>query len=240
MARVARLRERRLRRCRRDFLVYRALWPKLERAIRGVLDGYSATPEEAPRPKQPVVLDVGCGQRPYADLFADARYFGLNFTTQDATPHLVGDAQRLPIASGSIDIVFSTQVIEHVPHPEHLLQEAWRILKPGGSVILSGPFYWPLHEEPHDYFRFTRYGFERLLADAGFADVSVTGDCGAVTQIAVSIVEFLPRWLWPLVPVINTATPFLERFWPNSKSTLNYVAIGRKSCPDESITRRAG
>ena len=231
MARVARLQVRRLHRCRRDYLVYRALWPKLEQAVRVALQS---------GPERPVVLDVGCGRRPYADMFAGASYVGVNFTTEDALPDVVGDAQHLPIANEAVDIVFSTQVIEHVPHPEHLLEEAWRILRPGGSIILSGPFYWPLHEEPHDYYRFTKYAFEQLLAEAGFGDVSVTGDCGAVTQVAASIVELLPRWLWLLVPLINVVTPALERFWPNTKSTLNYVAIGRKSCLDESTTRQAG
>jgi len=89
---IVRLRTRRLRWYARDYLVYRSLWPKIESAISAALADY--LPQ-----RRPVVLDVGCGEQPYADLFSQAHYIGLNGTREGACPAVVGDAQRLPIAS---------------------------------------------------------------------------------------------------------------------------------------------
>lgn len=216
-----RLHERRNSVFSRSYLVYRALWQPLTDAA------HTATAECGAK-GQPLVVDVGCGEKPYADLFKGSRYVGLNYGTDNASPDIVGDAQQLPLISNCADIVFSTQVIEHVPHPEKLISEAFRVLKPKGILLLTGPFYWPLHEEPHDFYRFTRYGFEHLLTSAGYEVISIQGDAGAVTQAAVAVIEVLPRHLLFLVPIINLLTPILQNFSSNEKSTLNYIALARK------------
>ena len=95
-------------------------------------------------------------------------------------------------------------------------------------LLISGPFYWPLHEEPFDYYRFTRYGFEHLLTSAGFEVMSIRGDAGAFTQAAVAVIEVLPRPLLFLIPIINVVTPFIQRFSRNEKCTLNYIVLGKK------------
>lgn len=216
-----RLKQRRTSVLSRAYLVYRALWPALTDAAR-------IATAECDANVQPLVIDVGCGEKPYADLFEGARYVGLNYGMDNASPDVVGDAQLLPFKSNCADIVFSTQVIEHVPYPEKLVREAFRVLKPRGVLLLTGPFYWPLHEEPHDFYRFTRYGFEHLLASAGFKVMSIRGDTGAVTQAAVTLIEVLPRPLLFLMPIINLVTPLIQHFSRNERSTLNYVALAKK------------
>lgn len=216
-----RLQQRRNSVLSRAYLVYRALWPPLADAAR-------IATVECDASGKPLVIDVGCGEKPYADFFEGARYMGVNYGMHDASPDVVGDAQQLPLKSNCADVVFSTQVIEHVPQPEKLVREAFRVLKPRGVLLLTGPFYWPLHEEPYDFFRFTRYGFEHLLASAGFKIISIRGDAGAVTQAAVALIEVLPRPLLFLVPIINLLTPLLQRFSRNEKSTLNYIVLAKK------------
>ena len=76
------------------------------------------------------------------------------------------------------DNVISFSVIEHLYRPERMLAEAYRILKPGGWLYMQVPFQWAVHEAPYDYVRFTRYGLERCLTDAGFESVSIEADCG--------------------------------------------------------------
>jgi SAM-dependent methyltransferase len=216
-----RLRQRRVSWLSRSYLPYRALWPLLEEEIAAALAARgTATP--------PLVLDLGCGEKPYADLFGAARYVGLDYGVQGAAPDVVGSAEQLPFADGCADLVFSTQVIEHLPNPQRLAQEAFRVLRPGGLLLLSGPFYWPLHEEPHDYYRFTPYGLRHLLGGAGFRVLRVRADAGAVIQAAVGVIEVLPRSLVFLVPLLNLLAPWLQRLSRNEKSTLNYVVVAAR------------
>lgn len=79
-------------------------------------------------------------------------------------PDYVLDAENMhAIDSGSADMVFCLEVLEHVKNPFNAANEIIRILKPGGVLIGSTPFMMPIHEEPHDYFRFTGYGLLNLF-----------------------------------------------------------------------------
>src|SRR5690242_11975294 len=132
-----------------SYLVYRYLWPNLEAAAR------EATENRADSSR--CVLDVGCGHKPYSDMFPGFTYIGVNNSLEDASPDIVANAECLPLATQSFDIVLCTQVLEHVPRPGRLLGECRRVLRPEGWLLLSAPFYWPIHEEPFDFFRFTKY-----------------------------------------------------------------------------------
>jgi SAM-dependent methyltransferase len=218
---MRRLSVRRLRLSSRDYLVYRSLWPAIEMAVATAFQGLG--------PERPLIVDLGCGKRPYASLFGAARVIGVDLGTKGASPDVIADAAALPLAQGCADIVFCAQVIEHVPEPHRLIAECHRVLAPGGWLVLSGPFWWPLHEEPHDYFRFTCHGFESLLRRAGFAQISVHPDSGSLTQLALAAIELLPRWAAPLVPIVNLATPVLQRISSDRRTTVNLVALARRS-----------
>jgi SAM-dependent methyltransferase len=221
---MARLQRRSVGWTSRAYLTYRALWPAIEREVAAALTALGHGVDDA----APVVIDVGCGARPYADLFAHTRYVGLNLDAIDASPDVIGDAAELPFADAAADLVFCTQVLEHVPDPARVVGEMHRILKRGGALVLTAPFYWPLHEEPHDFFRFTAYGLRHLLAKHGFECLEIRPDTGALTQVAVSVIELLPRWAGVLVPLINAATPVLQRLSRDRRSTLNHVVRARK------------
>lgn len=119
------------------------------------------------------LVDVGCGTRPYEDLFVGhvRRYIGIDWPAPHAAanPHVVGDATQLPLRDGSANSVLATEVMEHVAEPALLLAEIARVLAPGGVLILSVPFLEPIHEEPRDFFRFTPFGLHHLLGRSGFA-----------------------------------------------------------------------
>lgn len=215
-----RLKVRQARPWNASYLVYRSMWPNLEAAV---LEAKRQLPSTRRR-----VLDIGCGHKPYADLFADCEYLGLNNSHDDANPDVVGDATRLPIASGSIDLVFCTQVLEHVSRPWELLQECRRVIGPGGWLVLSAPFYWPIHEAPHDFFRFTRYGLESLLVSAGFARPRIVCDGGDYARLCLSISHGLPRWLeLPLRVPLNMAGAVLDRAFPRVTLPANYTVLAR-------------
>ena len=125
------------------------------------------------------MLDVGCGHKPYAALFADRirRHIGLDYPPtvdqhmtlgyREPRVDIYGEGGSLPIRSATMDTVLCTQVLEHSPRPAEMMSEMARVLKPGGHLILTAPQEWGLHQAPHDYFRFTRYGLKHLAESQG-------------------------------------------------------------------------
>jgi len=86
--------------------------------------------------------------------------------------------ESLPISDDVADTVMSLSVLEHLCEPQTMLKEAHRILKPGGLLFVAVPFQWWVHEAPHDYYRFTKYGLEYLLSKAGFTEIDVRENSG--------------------------------------------------------------
>lgn len=204
-----------------DYLHYKYLWPNIKHAV--------SKARELTNSLSPIVLDIGCGEKPYADLFDGTKYFGINYGTLNSSPDVVGNALNVPICDGSVDIIFSTQVIEHVPNPFRMVEECARILKPGGFLILTGPFYWPLHEEPHDYFRFTKYGFAHLLKSADLESIEIKADGSDWAQILLSINLRFPGRFWsPLRGILNIFEIFIRKTTVNGSSPANYTVLARK------------
>ena len=131
----------------------------------------------------------------------------------------------LPIRDQSVDIVFATQVIEHVTQPHVMIRECKRILRPNGFLILSGPFFWPLHEEPHDFFRFTKYGFEQLLRHAGFSEWEIREDGGDWAQMMLSVCLRLNKWLFPLRCIVNVTGAILDSVSDSRRLPANYTVL---------------
>jgi SAM-dependent methyltransferase len=134
------------------------------------------------------VLDAGAGDAPYRPLFAHCEY-----RTQDwpGTVHsggreadIVADLHDLPPDVRGLDCVVCTEVLEHVAEPARVLTGLHRALVPGGRMLVTVPFLGALHEEPHDYWRFTSHGLRRLVTEAGFRDVSVRPLTGYYATIA--------------------------------------------------------
>lgn len=124
------------------------------------------------------LLDVGCGEKPYLDIFLPhvTEYVGVEHEasfkeTQSSTrakgPDVLYDGKRLPFADGEFDTVLSVQTLEHTPDPQALVREMARVLHPDGRLLLSAPFSFRLHEQPHDYFRFSPHGLRALCVEAG-------------------------------------------------------------------------
>lgn len=130
------------------------------------------------------LLDVGCGDKPYEDIFRPyvSEYLGIEyegtFGQTDASsrvrkPDFTYDGKRLPFDDGTFDTVLNVQVLEHTPDPGALVAEMARVLKPEGVLLLSAPFQFRLHEQPHDYFRYSPHGLRTLCDRAGLELVEV-------------------------------------------------------------------
>ena len=201
------------------FLVYRALFRALTTAAQ---QAHGA------------LLDIGCGNKPYEGLFAGkiSSYTGCDIVqSSKRCVDILCPATQIPVESGSFDTVLTTQVIEHVEDHQALIAESYRVLRPNGILLLSGPMYWPLHEEPYDYFRFTKYGFRYLLNKFGYEvlDVIPNGGRWALAGQALIHAFASTRYSRPFfVAAINRIFAWLDDHKPDSINTMNYVVIARK------------
>jgi SAM-dependent methyltransferase len=134
------------------------------------------------------VLDIGAGEQPYRELFAHVEYVTSDWENSvhpgARRVDVVGPADNLPIADASFDAIINTQVLEHVAEPANVLREMHRLLVAGGRVHITLPLAWELHEEPFDFYRYTRYGIAHLLRAAGFTDIDVRPRNDCFTTIA--------------------------------------------------------
>jgi len=156
----------------------------VQRALRATSDWvdlqwsllYRALETVAPRARGRL-LDVGCGDkqferifRPYVDEYLGIEHEAIFEATAAnlgrARPDYFYKGDCLPFNEGSFDTVLSIQVLEHTSDPRKLVAEMARVLKTSGILILAAPFSFRLHEEPHDYFRFTPHGLRELLSEA--------------------------------------------------------------------------
>ena len=124
-----------------------------------------------------LVLDAGAGRAPYRELFAHARYETADFLAvkgkRYVQPDYVCDLAEIPVEDARFDHVLLTQVLEHLPEPARVLGELHRVLKPGGTLWLTAPFFYAEHERPYDFYRYTQYGLRHLLESAGFEVLEV-------------------------------------------------------------------
>jgi SAM-dependent methyltransferase len=124
------------------------------------------------------VLDAGAGECIYRPLFALQRYVAVDRAVGDGAwdygrLDALSDLERLPFPDAGFDVVLCTETLEHVARPREVLVELRRVLKPGGRVVLTVPFLQPLHQEPHDYFRYSPHGLRSLLGGAGFMEIEL-------------------------------------------------------------------
>lgn len=134
-----------------------------------------------------LVADLGCGFGPYKGYFAHTVYFGLDHASsmhpsQSDRPDVLGDLTYLPLSDRCLDAVLCTQVLEHVIEPGKAVYEIGRVLKQGGKLLLSAPFFYPLHDEPHDYFRYSQHSLKELLSKAGFEVMEIVPQGGYITM----------------------------------------------------------
>jgi SAM-dependent methyltransferase len=125
--------------------------------------------------RQRCVIDVGCGNQPFRPLVEslDADYHSLDITqnaagTVDYVTPLDGPELRDDLSGRNFAVVLCTEVLEHVFDWPRAFDNLRRLTKPGGVVILTCPFFWPLHEEPHDFWRPTPHALRRIAGEAGF------------------------------------------------------------------------
>ena len=124
------------------------------------------------------LIDIGCGTKPYAVMARPYVDEHIGVDQQDTIHEKInidrfGTAYEIPSKDEEFDTALCTAVIEHLEEPETALRECYRILKTGGIAIYTVPFIWHLHEEPRDFYRFSKYGLEYLFTKVGFELIEI-------------------------------------------------------------------
>ena len=120
-----------------------------------------------------VLLDAGAGECKWSEKFPDVQYIGLDAKVGDPTwdfgqVQIEADLnESIPMPDNSVDVVITIQVMEHLNRPQVAAREFARVLKPGGHVFATTPFFYQEHQQPYDFYRYTRYGLRYLFEQAG-------------------------------------------------------------------------
>ena len=223
--------------------------PRLRAFVREALDrpGIANFVASAARamPAGSAVVDAGAGDAPYAELFSHCRYVTVDWDRSvhagAAESDVLASLDSLPFEADAFDGALCTQVLPNVAEPLVVLRELCRVLKPGGVLWLTTSFVWHVHEEPHDYYRFTPFGLRYLCAEAGLVEVEVRPlggyfttmaqllrNCRALTvrQGEPSRAGLLTRvgTLWRLRPLLE----WLDRYDRRRVLPLGYACTARK------------
>ena len=115
--------------------------------------------------KDKVLVDFGCGDMPYRSVIEPmvGKYLGVDLAMNPKADHFIDFDSKTTLPDNFADIILSNQVLEHVDSPSGYLAEALRILKPGGSIILTTHGYWFYHPTPNDYWRWTSAGLKKTV-----------------------------------------------------------------------------
>lgn len=134
---------------------------------------YTEIQDLAPRLKGKLI-DLGCGTKPYQHLFTNcSEYLGLDIEESGnkdskSLVDIYYDGRTFPFDNNSVDCFFSSETFEHIFNLDEILAEINRTLKPGGYLLASCPFFFPEHEVPYDFARYSSFGLQSLLEKHGF------------------------------------------------------------------------
>ena len=154
-----------------------------------------------PRYAQGRLIDLGCGKVPlyeaYRDSVTDTICVDWSFSPHrnEYSDYECDLTQTLPFRDGEFDTLILSDVLEHIPEPAKLWQEMHRIAAPQGKVIMNVPFYYPLHEEPYDYYRYSEHALRRFAQLAEFRILFLKplgGSPEIITDMFAKHLPFIP------------------------------------------------
>ncbi len=191
------------------------------------------------------ILDIGCGKKPYKDLFAGEEYIGIDIqggghTDSEKTVNAYYDGTKIPFKDQTFDITICTQVLEHADDANALIAECSRVMKPDAKLFLTMPFVYPEHEIPFDFRRFTKFGHEKICKENGLNIVEIqktTGLFGTFAQLlSLGIFEGIPfkasvlKTLLTIIILmpIQLLGIILDIIFRKAGPTMDYVVVAKK------------
>jgi SAM-dependent methyltransferase len=198
-------------------------------------------------PPRAPVLDAGAGEMRHASLFAGQRYIAVdlavgdtawNYTRLDA----IADLCALPFRDAAFAAAVNIVTLEHIRDPALALREIARTLQPGARLFLAIPQDWEVHQAPHDYFRYTRYGIRHLLEQAGLRPLRIDPAGGYFRLVSRRLLNglqfFKGGWRWllflPAAACLGAPAlllPLFDPLDPDKNFTLGYICEAQRFSP---------
>lgn len=191
------------------------------------------------------LLDAGAGEGQYAHHFSAQRYCGVDLAVGDAAwdytrLDALCDLTAMPFRDGAFDAAIHIVTLEHLREPARALAELGRCLAPGAELLLAAPHEWEVHQAPHDYFRYTRFGLRYLLEKAGMEVLEIRPAGGYFRLLARRLLNGLqffsggPRWLGFFPAAILLVPPALilplfDALDRERNFTLGYICRARRT-----------
>lgn len=191
--------------------------------------------------KDAKVLNVGAGGeieillRQYASVGAfDVQSLDID---PDRTPDIEGDLSTYNFDGNQFDVIVMSEVLEHIRTPDAAVNNALAGLKSGGQLVLTTPFLFPIHDRPHDYYRYTKYGLAWLLRD--YVDVEIAPRNSWAEALNVMFVRLIKeknpvcRFFGPLIVLLAfifaPLAMVLGAVFKTDFMTSGYLVTARKS-----------
>ena len=154
------------------------------------------------------LLDVGCGNKPFLDIFDGKieKYVGIDMPS---TRHInkeinaFASGQNIPFKSNSFNTILTTSVLEHVEEPQRMFDEMHRVLKKNSYLILTTPCQYGLHEQPYDFFRYTKYSLRMLAEKSGFRVVYIQPIGGMLVIVNQLIAKYISIFFYAILEKIR-------------------------------------
>ncbi len=209
------------------------------------------------------VLDVGAGGCPHREKFNHCEYFSHDFAQLSDVQiqnqmgygriDFVSDILNIPVPDKSYDVILCTEVIEHIPDPISAIKEISRILKPGGSLLITAPLQSGLHQEPyHFYGGYTKYWYQKFLTENNFSEIHIEPNGSLYTtyfalglttfksfleividnkNLLLKLIAFLSLIIFsPVILILNPIFSFLwESVFDREGFTAGYHVLAKKS-----------
>jgi 2-polyprenyl-3-methyl-5-hydroxy-6-metoxy-1,4-benzoquinol methylase len=140
------------------------------------------------------LLDLGCGKVPLYEMYKDyvsdtvCVDWANSFHENQFVDIRCDLSENLPIPDGQFETIILSDVIEHLPNPEKIWKEMFRLLTPGGKLLLNVPFLYWIHEAPYDYYRYTEFALKRFAESSGFTLVLLE-PMGGVPEVLADVLS---------------------------------------------------
>jgi SAM-dependent methyltransferase len=187
------------------------------------------------------LLDCGAGKVPFYGVYKDL-VSDITCTDWGSSPHRlrhidmeVDLSEKLPFNDSSIDTILLTDVLEHLSNPQLLLSESERILRQNGHILIFVPFLYWLHEQPHDYFRYTEHALANLIESSGLIGVEIY-PYGGGSDVLIDMGDKIfkdyklllaaHKFWWKVLKLTGFAQKI--RIAKMQKFPLGYVAVAKK------------